>query len=130
MQVIDRLVILRLSLLLGYVISLSAPFSRLITFFLKPSVFSNFIEPLATFFRLILGECMEPIMSLMSLFWSLLLLSYDLITPIIILLFEILKLLLSIGKLILYTPSVSLFKLLVLIKDGIIGLAIFAKEAT
>jgi len=50
MQVIDSFVVLRLSLLLGYIISFSSPVSRLLSFIFQPGVFgallTHVIEPL------------------------------------------------------------------------------------
>jgi hypothetical protein len=60
MQVIDRLLVLRLSLLLGYVISFSTPFKRILNFFLEPTVFGGLltyvIEPLFGLVKFLLVE--------------------------------------------------------------------------
>jgi hypothetical protein len=52
----------------------------------------------------------------------------DIVTPLVTLVIELLRLKISLIKLLLLPPSLSLLRLLVLIKDGVVGLLIFLKE--
>jgi len=52
----------------------------------------------------------------------------DIVTPLVTLVIELLRLKISLIKLLLLPPSLSLLRLLILIKDGIVGLLIFLKE--
>ncbi len=132
MHLIDRFVILRLSLLLGYVISISTPFSWLISFFWQPTVFGsllvNVIEPLFSLSVFLLKECFYPITSIVRLVAYSVSVLLDIVRPVFTLLVELIRLILSLTKLVLYPPSVSIFRLLVLLKDGIFGLLLLIKE--
>lgn len=122
MHVIDRLVILRLSLLLGYVISLSAPFARLLSFFLSPSVFTSVIEPLFSLIRFILSECLYPVTTMWALLVYLGELLVTVVSPVVHIVSDIVKVFGSFLKLILYTPFASFCQLVVLLKDGLLDL--------
>ena len=51
----------------------------------------------------------------------------DTVTPIFVLFIEIIKLLFSLVKLILYIPAISCLKLILLLKDGIVGIFLLIK---
>jgi hypothetical protein len=129
MHLIDRLVILRLSLLLGYVITYSTPFSRLLSFFMQPAVFKGLIEPLFQVVKFIWQESLEPFIYIAHLVHSIFSLIYDLAAPVFIVVWELVKIALSLCKLFLYTPSMTLLKLLTLLFDGVMGFLSLAKES-
>jgi hypothetical protein len=60
MQVIDSFVVLRLSLLLGYIISISSPFSKFLGFFLNPGIFGSLIAPFIQLLMFLLNEALYP----------------------------------------------------------------------
>lgn len=133
MQVIDRLLVLRLSLLLGYVISISTPFTRILNFFLQPSVFSGIltyvIEPLVGLCRFLLVEgCQFPLQFIISIISWLLSLVGDVIYPIICLVGELFKIFGSLFKVLLGTPSMIIYKFLVLVFEGVVGLIGMIKD--
>lgn len=72
--------------------------------------------------------CSIPIRLLGNLVSSILLLSVEVVRPVFTLIFEFLRLALSLVKLIFYVPSISLMKLLVLLKDGILGFVMLIKQ--
>jgi hypothetical protein len=77
MHVIDRLLVLRLSLLLGYIISISTPFKRILDFLLQPQIFGGLItyvvDPVWSLAKFLYTEgCMIPLQSIMSGFGYLL----------------------------------------------------------
>jgi len=129
MHLIDRLVILRLSLLLGYVITYSTPFSRLLSFIMQPAVFKGLIEPLFQVVKFLWQESLEPFLYLAHLVHSAFTLIYDLTAPIFTVVWELIKIALSLCKLFLYTPSMTLLKLLTILADGFMGFLNLMKES-
>lgn len=133
MQVIDRLLVLRLSLLLGYVISISSPFTKVINFLLQPSILGGFltyiIEPLWSLSKFLLTEGFQyPLQSIAQLLTYVFTIAYEVIYPLLYLISELLKLATSLGKLVLYTPTMSLYKILSLVFDGLRGIAMTMRD--
>lgn len=120
MQVIDSFVVLRLSLLLGYIISISSPFSKFISFFLNPGIFGMLIAPVFKIIGFIFNEALVPFQMLGECFSLTARFFVDIITPIVTMIFQLIQLKLSIVKFILLPPSMGLIKLFSFIADSII----------
>lgn len=120
MQVIDSFVVLRLSLLLGYIISISSPFSKFIGFFLNPGIFGMLIAPIIKIIGFIFNEALVPFQMLGDLFSFISRFFVDIITPILSMIFQLIQLKLSIVKLILLPPSMGLIKLFYLLYESLL----------
>ena len=75
-----------------------------------------------SFTKVVLSDLLSPVTLLWEFVTSLCGVTVDLITPIVTLFTELLRLILSLIKLVLYAPSIGLLKLLLLIKDGAVGI--------
>lgn len=131
MQVIDRLVILRLSLLLTYFISISETFGSILGYFFQPIVFQQWFSLLGALFNFMVSALTFisiPIRLLCSVVSSLLLLSVEVVRPVFTLILELLRLVLSLVKLIFYVPSISIMKILTLFKDAVLGFVMLIKQ--
>lgn len=120
-----------MSLLLGYIISISSPFSKLMNFFFSPGVFGTlvaFFSPIITFVKFILSELFFPITSVYKLLRLFVMLIIDIITPFFNLIIELIRLVFSLIKLIFYVPTLSIRKIIFLLKDGLMGGFLFIKE--
>jgi len=87
MQVIDSFVVLRLSLLLGYIISISSPFSKFIGFFLNPGIFGMLIAPIINILGFFFKEALMPFNILADFFLLIIRFIVDVITPILSMMF-------------------------------------------
>ena len=123
-------VTLRLSVLLGYIISNSSPFLDMVNYFLQPGVFGFFVKlvnPMFSVLYFILSELLFPLKELLNLIHIMYRLLRDLVSPLVSLAFQIIKLPFSLLKLILYMPTLSMYKLFLLIKDAIVNIYLFIR---
>lgn len=133
MQVIDRLLVLRLSLLLGYIISISSPFTKVINFLLQPSIFGGLltyiIEPLWSLSKFLLTEgFQQPLQSIGQFISYAFKIAYEVIYPLVYLITELFKLVTSVVKVVLYTPTMSMYRLMSIVFEGIKSMAIAMRD--
>lgn len=116
---------IRMSMLLGLIISKSSPFIEMINYIFKPGVFSvivKFIEPIFSILSMLLYELYMPFVITYNIVATSIRLILDLIAPVIYFLLEMLKIKWSLVKLILYLPSISIVKLCLMVKETLMGI--------
>eukprot|EP00347_Sterkiella_histriomuscorum_P004028 403362021 len=130
-QFFEDHVIIRLSMLLGLILSKSTPFINFINWILRPGVFSlivNLLLPLFDLLLLIINEVLYPFVQVLKLLKLTLILIYEIISPVFIFGYEIIKLKISLIKLLFYMPAMSILKILLLVRDCFVSVYIFVKE--
>jgi hypothetical protein len=91
-------------------------------------VFGTLIAPLFQALSVLINDLFLPFKALWSLLQFLMRILIEVVTPIITLVAELIKLKLSLLKLILLPPSLSLMRLLMLFRDGFLGLVSVIQE--
>lgn len=74
-------------------------------------------------------ESLEPFFYLAHLVHSVFTLIFELTAPVFTVVWELIKIVLSLGKLFLYTPSMTMLKLLTILADGLIGTLNIIKDS-
>ena len=91
-------------------------------------MFGTLIAPLFQALSVLINDLFLPFKALWSLLQFLMRILIEVVTPIITLVAELIKLKLSLLKLILLPPSLSLMRLLMLFRDGFLGLISVIQE--
>ena len=120
-----------MSVLLGFVISKSQPFLDLINYLFKPGVFNNIvqiIEPIFALMFMIIKEFSMPFVITYDLTKLTVILIFEIITPVFVFIVEIVKIKWSLVKLLLYLPSISLLKILLMIKEFLLAIIYMLKQ--
>lgn len=122
---------IRMSMLLGLLISKSTPFIEFINYIFKPGVFGIIIKGIEYLFALLAILFSEVKMLFVMPFNAiklLFILLFEVITPVLGFALELVKLKWSLVKLILYLPSISLVKLFLMLKEGFMGIVLIFKS--
>lgn len=122
---------IRMSMLLGLLISKSTPFLEMINYILQPGVFSvivTVLNPIFSLFMLLVREVGVYLMFLGSFIQIPVFLVREIITPVVQFVIEIVKIKWSLVKLILYLPSISIVKLCLMVKEAVMGVLLIFKS--
>lgn len=116
---------------IGAIIAILYPFSRWFDFLFRPGVLATILtclEPIIYTVTFVLSELFFPFTQMFRLLKLIVILLIDIITPVFSFGIEFIKLIGSLIKLLLYLPTLSIMKILILFKDGFVGIIIITKE--
>ncbi len=122
---------IRMSMLLGLIISKSTTFLEFFNYMLQPGVFGvivKCVEPVCTIAMMVVRELQVYLYFISGVVRIPVILIREVITPVLYFAFEIVKLKWSFVKLLLYLPTISLVKLSLLAKDTLLCFLFLFKQ--